>query len=100
MFLSEAAAQQQLRAKLSSVPQTPLAQFASSSGPSWNDSASFGVFAVLKHNVYYFIVCLLVLVLVGHVTRSGACDWLAAPLSLSAVLSWPANGAGCGPVRF
>lgn len=40
------------------------------------------LFAGLKHNVYYFIVSLLVLVLLGHVTRSGARDWLAAPLSL------------------
>lgn len=45
-------------------------------------SVRFRVFGVVKQPVYYFIVSLLVLLLVGHVTCSGAFDWRADTLSL------------------
>lgn len=45
-------------------------------------SARFRVFGVVKQPVYHFILSLLVLFLVCHVTRSGACDWRADTLSL------------------
>lgn len=45
-------------------------------------SVRFRVFGVVKQPVYYFIVSLLVLFLVCHVTCSGACDWRADTLSL------------------
>lgn len=80
MFLeSEAGAQ---AGAAGSAAQRPWPGWAPDPGRSWNNIGCFGVFAVLKHNVYYFTVSLLVLLLVGHVTRRGASDWLAAPLSL------------------
>lgn len=80
MFLeSEAGAQ---AGAAGSAAQRPWPGWAPYPGRSRDNIGCFGVFAVLKHNVYYFTVSLLVLLLVGHVTRSGASDWLAAPLSL------------------
>lgn len=64
-------------------------------------SLPFPVSGAFKHPVYYFILSLLVLFLAGHVTRSGACDWLAGSLSLSSSYLMAESGVdGGAPVRF